>query len=121
MFFACSVGVRSGVTNTFHISLGFPEPLNFILFLNTEIFPLRGKRGSRKQSWIGQVTKTFKQILVVCYILRLPFIWLLYSVVQQLTVLVEYIDLTMESIGPEIAGSAGPTLMPLVLNNYDFT
>ena len=64
---------------------------------------------------------------MVYYILRLPFIWFLYSVVQQvtalleyltallecLTALLEYIDLTMASIGPAIAGSAGPTLTPL--------
>ena len=44
----------------------------------------------------------------------------LYSVVQQLTVLLEYltalleyINHTIAIIGPEIAGSARPTLMPL--------
>ena len=54
--------------------------------------------GSRKQSWIGQATKTFTQIVVVYYILRLPIIWFLYSVIQQLSVLLEYLTALLECL-----------------------
>ena len=42
------------------------------------------------------------------------------ALLECLTALLEYINLAMESIGPAIAGSAGPTLTPLSLYSDSF-
>ena len=54
-------------------------------------------QGSETVLWVAISTSKIKQLLTLFC----------------MTALLEYIGLTMASIGPAIAGSAGPTLMPL--------